>query len=416
MDDHNHHEILQSTYKKYHSTETALIRVQSDILIYLDNRRVVILVLFDLRAAFDTIDHVTLLHQLRHRPGIYHTALEWFKSYLTGRIQPVSIENHYSKPVTLQYGGPQGSVLGPLLYTIYTLLLGDFLRSAGISYHFAADNAQLNRSFDYNDPPSQVECLKVMQRCVSLVKYWMAQNKLKLNDDKTEVIFIPSPSYRKPPTLEKFSVDCTAIQNATAVRNIREMFDDAMTTSEQVTAICREAHFHLRNVGRIRKCIAYEACEKFIHALVTSRFDSWNSVLHDLPASHAIKQTIEDDPQSCAYSASHIKTLNGLAPQYLSSLLQPYSIEAFAFRSYYKKLAQPKARTKTYCERAFAYAASTLWNRLPGEIRSIITLNSFKISIKDFLFKSFNLQYLLTSMAKLSMILSVIGYSISLAL
>ena len=285
MDDHKHHEILQSAYKQYHSTETALIRVQNDILMHLDNKRGVILVLLDLSAAFDTIDHVTLLHQLRHRLGISHTALEWFKSYLTGRTQAVLIENHSSKPVTLQYGVPQGSVLGPLLYTIYTLPLGDLLRNAGISYHFYADDTQLYLSFDYNDPPSQIECLEAMQRCVSLVKYWMTQNKLKLNDDKTEVIFISSRFCLKPYALDKFAVDSTVIQPATAVRNIGVMFDDTMTMSEQVTSICKAAHFHLRNIGRIRKCITYEACEKIIHAFVTSRIDCCNSVLHGLPTS-----------------------------------------------------------------------------------------------------------------------------------
>ena len=83
------------------------------------------------------------------------------------------------------------------------------------------------------------------------------------------------------------------------------------------------------------------------------------------------------------------KALNGLAPQYLSSLLQPYSVEAYALRSNdNNKLVQPKARTKTYGERAFAYAAPTLWNRLPVEIRSITSVNCFKTSIKTLLFKS----------------------------
>jgi len=418
MDDHNHHEIMQSAYKQYHSTETALIRVQNDILTHLDNKRGVVLVLLDLSAAFDTIDHVTLLHQLHHRLGISHTALEWFKSYLTGRTQAVSIENDSSKPVTLQYGVPQGSVLGPLLYTIYTLPLGDLLRNAGISYHFYADDTQLYLSFDYNDPSSQLECLEAMQRCVSLVKYWMTQNKLKLNDDKTEVIFISSRFCQKPSALDKFAVDSTVIQPATAVRNIGVMFDNTMAMSEQVTAICRAAHFHLRNIGRIRKCITYEACDKLIHAFVTSRIDCCNSVLYGLPASqlnrlqrmiHIAARILTLTPPS-----SHMtpilknlhwlpieqrihykillltfKALNGLAPQYLSSLLQPYSVEAYALRSNdNNKLVQPKARTKTYGERAFACAAPTLWNRLPVEIRSITSVNCFKTSIKTLLFKS----------------------------
>ena len=85
MDNYNLHEVMQSAYKQFHSTETALIRVQNDILVNMDKKRGVILVLLDLSAAFDTIDHATLLDVLQHRLGISGTALEWFKSYLSGR-------------------------------------------------------------------------------------------------------------------------------------------------------------------------------------------------------------------------------------------------------------------------------------------------------------------------------------------
>ena len=111
MDNHNLHEVMQSAYKKYYSTETALVRVQNDILTHIDNKHGVILVLLDLSAAFDTIDHKTLLHQLRHRMGISGTALEWFRSYLTGRTQAVCIEGEYSTAAPLQFGVPQGSCL-----------------------------------------------------------------------------------------------------------------------------------------------------------------------------------------------------------------------------------------------------------------------------------------------------------------
>ena len=418
MDDHNLHEILQSAYKQHHSTETALVRVQNDILTHLENKRGVILVLLDLSAAFDTIDHMTLLDQLHHRLGISDTALQWFNSYLTGRTQSVTIGNESSKPVPLRYGVPQGSVLGPLLYTIYTLPLGNLLRDAGISYHLYADDTQLYLSFDYSDPASQLQCLEAMQQCVSLVKDWMTKNKLKLNDDKTEVLFVSSRYCLKPTALDKFTVDNTVIQPASAVRNIGIMFDSTMTMSAQVTAICRAAHFHLRNIGRIRKCITYEACDKLIHAFVTSRLDCCNSTLYGLPDSqlnrlqrmmHIAARILTLTPPS-----NHItpilkqlhwlpirqrihykillltfKALNGLAPLYLSNLLRPYNVEAYALRANnFNKLDQPKARTKTYGERAFSYAAPNLWNNLPMEIRSITTVDLFKSSIKTFLFKS----------------------------
>ena len=189
METNDLNEKMQSAYKKLHSTETALIRVQNDILTSLDNKCGVILVLLDLSAAFDTIDHETLFHQLQHRLGITGTALQWFVSYLSGRTQSVSVENASSKPSPLQFGVPQGSVLGPLLYTIYTLPLGDILRRSNISYHLYADDTQLYLSFNFHEPSSQTACLEQIQQGVTDVKEWMLKNKLKLNDYNRSYVY-----------------------------------------------------------------------------------------------------------------------------------------------------------------------------------------------------------------------------------
>jgi len=125
--------------------------------------------------------------------------------------------------------------------------------------------------------------LNKMQKCVSEVKAWMTENKLKLNDDKTEVMFIASDYYRKLIALENISIDSTVIVPTSSVRNIGVIFDHALTMKNQVTTVCRSLHLHLRNIGSIRKCISHEACEKLIHALVTSRLDNGNATLYGLP-------------------------------------------------------------------------------------------------------------------------------------
>ena len=251
MDNHNLHEVMQSAYKKYHSTEIALVRVQNDILTHIDNKHGVILVLLDLSAAFDTIDHKTLLHQLRHRMGISGAALEWFHSYLTGRTQAVCIEGEYSTAVPLQFGVPQGSVLGPLLYTIYTLPLGDLLRKQGVSYHLYADGTQLYLAFDFSETTSQHESLNKLQNCVSRIKSWMTTNKLMLNESKTEVIRISSNYFNDQVSINQFSVNDTIVIPASSVRNIGVMFDNTMSMKNHVTSLCKAAHFHLRNIGQL---------------------------------------------------------------------------------------------------------------------------------------------------------------------
>ena len=126
--DNDLNESLQSAYKKHHSCETALLRVPNDILKSIDDKQCVVLLLLDLSAAFDTVDHKILLHRPRSRFGIKGKALSWLQSYLTDRSQSVQIDGFTSSVRPLRFGVPPGSVLGPLLYLLYTAPLGDLIR------------------------------------------------------------------------------------------------------------------------------------------------------------------------------------------------------------------------------------------------------------------------------------------------
>ena len=173
---------LQSAYRSGHSTETVLLRVVNDILSALDNNKVSALLLLDLSAAFDTIDHNILLSRLRSFFGIQSTALEWFGSYLSDRYQCVSVNNKSSTLSPLMYGVPQGSVLGPLLFVLYTAPLSDVISRHSVSHHLYADDTQLLKSFS---PDQFSAAASVLQTCADGTKDWMTENQLKLNDDKT---------------------------------------------------------------------------------------------------------------------------------------------------------------------------------------------------------------------------------------
>ena len=110
---------FQSAYKAHHGTETALLRVNNDILTALDNGEITALILLDLSAAFDTVDHSILLERLQSCIGVGGTALKWCCSYLFGRNHRVCIGDSVSDPVYLNYSVPQGSVLGPQWFLIY---------------------------------------------------------------------------------------------------------------------------------------------------------------------------------------------------------------------------------------------------------------------------------------------------------
>ena len=118
MLEHSLLEPAQSAYRRNHSMESALLQVRSDVLQATDGKKCVMLVLLDPSAAFDTIDHDILLLRLEIDIGVCGSALAWFRSYLSGQIQSVRINNTTSQPQPLHYGVPQGSVVGPVLFTV----------------------------------------------------------------------------------------------------------------------------------------------------------------------------------------------------------------------------------------------------------------------------------------------------------
>ena len=184
MSANNLMESMQSAYRCNHSTETALLRVQNDILRSMDNQKVTMLLLLDLSAAFDTVSHSILIRRLKDRIGVSGKALEWFISYLSDRKQSVCINNSHSECVNLKYGVPQGSVLGPILFTIYTLPLADVVKKHGVDYHFYADDTQLYMSFTPSSTNSD-DSVDKLKHCLTDIKNWMSKNMLKRNTDKT---------------------------------------------------------------------------------------------------------------------------------------------------------------------------------------------------------------------------------------
>ena len=190
--ENNLHDPLQSAYRKQHSTETALIKIQHDIVQALDSGRVAALVFLELSAAFDSIDHAILLERLKETHGISGDALLWMASYLRQRCQQVIIGEDASADVTLGYGVQQGSVLDPKLYSIYTRPLGNIIRHHKLDVHFYADDTQLYVSFMNSDREERTAAVTRLNDCIRDVRTWLTRNMLKLNEEKMEVILFTS--------------------------------------------------------------------------------------------------------------------------------------------------------------------------------------------------------------------------------
>ena len=139
------------------------------------------LLLLDLSVAFDIVNHSLLLSHLENSFGITGTVLQWFHFYLTGRSQFVKIDDTKSSVMDLTMGVPQGSVLGPILYLLYTAPLTEIIRSHGLVYHFYADDTQLYITSDCDVDVARL----CRENCVTDTCHWMDVNELKLNHKKT---------------------------------------------------------------------------------------------------------------------------------------------------------------------------------------------------------------------------------------
>lgn len=406
-------EPFQSGFRRGHSTETALIRVVNDLLIAADSGACSILVLLDLSAAFDTICHSLLLDRLENWLGLSGAVLNWFRSYLTNRAQFVGLGNYNSDTVPVRQGVPQGSVLGPILFNIYMLPLGQIIRKHGLGYHCYADDTQI-----YITTSPDVHCsLIALRGCLAEISIWMHNNFLKLNGSKTELMQIGTvAATRKAEQISLIVDSCTVIPTS-QVRNLGVIFDPQLSFEAHIKHISKTAFFHLRNIARLRPFLSFADTERLIHAFITTRLDYCNALFSGLPAKSLSKlQYIQNSAArvlTCTSPREHItpvlsqlhwlpvnaridfkililtyKALHGTAPEYLCDLISPYTPSRSLRSTNSLSLHQPSCKLKTMGERAFSYKAPKLWNVLPLPVRNAPTLGYFKKLIKTHLFKT----------------------------
>ena len=268
---------FQSAYRKGYSVETALLKVKEEILCAFANQNGVLLVLFDLSAAFDTVDHKILLSHLKNF-GVTNVALHWIRSYLSDRSQCVCINEVKSSKFLLCCGVPQGSVVGPILFSIYTLSLSTVLAKHNLCHYFYAYDTQIYLPFRPKCTGSYDESKSRLESCISDVQIWMANNFLKLNDSKSEFLIL-RPS-RQSAHLSKVSAQLAIgrcqVSPAVSARNIGVIFDGTMSMDKQIRLVCKIAFHQLHNTRSIRKFLDRDALQTLVHALVTPKMDFFN--------------------------------------------------------------------------------------------------------------------------------------------
>ena len=403
----------QSAYRKFHSAETALLRIHSDLVENVCMGKTSILVFLDLSAAFDTVDHQILLSDLASY-RIEGKALQLLESYLSDRTQCVAVGESVSEPRPLLYGVPQGSVLGPILFLVYTSSLVLLLEAHGVGYHFYADDTQLYIKID-----NVQELKEKITLLLGDIRKWMYERKLKLNDSKTEIMIVRG-NLRNIPfgdfgVLNLGNVELAPVQSA---KNLGVFFDSALSFRMQVNSVVKQCSFHIRNLYMIRKFLNKESILILVHSLILSKVDYCNSLLLGLPsctlkklqsvlnrAARLIFQLPPRVPTTSYMIELHwlpvrarvefkiclitFKALKFQYPQYIVDLLTPVTVGIVMLRSADDpfRLLEPRAvGERAFADRSFSYAAPRLYNRLPVSLKQVNSVESFKKHLKAFLF------------------------------
>ena len=251
----------QSTNRQHHSTETVLLKVKNDNLMNMEDQRVTLLVLLDLSAAFDTVDHGILLDRLQFEFGISGSALNCNESYPSNRTQRISIDGILSNIFNLKSGIPQGSCLGPLLSSLYASKLFKVVESRPPNPHYYVDDTQLYISFTPGNYLGS-RSLTAMESCIVDISQWMHTDKLKMNTDKTGCLLIGTRQpLQKVRNISIVSVGESQIVSSCEVRNLGTWFDSKMSMLTRITRTCLSAFHYLHNTRRVRKYLSRPVTE-----------------------------------------------------------------------------------------------------------------------------------------------------------
>ena len=387
------------------------------------------MVLFDLTAAFDTIEHEDLKDLLDLDFGIRDLALAWLASYLgtesDSRTESVVIDGVTSKPVRVVRGVPQGSVVGPELFIMYVNSLRKVAEQYGVSIHQFSDDTTIYLEFCFPpECPDLFDALRILSSCAGDLVDWFAYNWVKLNPPKSDCLYCAPAELADKLPLIPLRVGEHVLPPSDSARVLGVMLSSDMSMDKQISAVTKAANFNLYRLGKIRSHLTTEATKILAHALVISRIDYANSLLAGLPKSK-IKplQSVQDSAARLIHRGSYsseesrfrlhwlpvtsrilfkilllvFDCLQGLAPAYLQKAITLHipgrsglrsnarSLEAKAVKSSRRK----KRRSRlfpSYQRRSFTTFAPVYWNVLPAAVRSTTNRGDFKRLLKTHLF------------------------------
>ena len=400
---------FQSAYRKGCSTETALLHTVNSIRLNMDASRATLAVGLDLSAAFDTVSHSLLLQRLAVSFGFHGPVLLWVESYLSGRSQFVCIDNFHSSPLPLDSGVPQGSVLGPLLFSLYTAPVSRIFSHFCVNFQQYADDILAYTPVDSSASPE----ISNLEACLSCLCTWLSLNYLVVNQDKSETILFGSG--KRLATLSDMKsvlVAGSPVTLSSSIKVLGVFLDNTLSMNCQIASVCKAASFHTRALSHIRSSLNTKVANSIACALVHSRFDYCNSLYPSLSTSNLNKLRRAQNRvakvvynRNCSSSSGNLTKLHWLpidariryktvslthkilhtgSPLYLATLLKPCAPVRVLRSAQSKVLEVPRIRSVAGSF-AFAHYAPVVWNSIPLSVREP-TAVTFHCALKSHLF------------------------------
>ena len=391
----------QSGFRKKHSCHTASIRLVDTWLQNINNNKINGAVFLDLKKAFDLVNHEILLEKI----SLYlqnDTITNLLKSYLNERIQTVCINGNMSSFKCIKHGVPQGSILGPLLFSLYINDLPLHISSPNTSLELFADDSSLHTaSTDINDVNN------TLQLSLHEIQNWCQNNKMILHPDKTKSMLITTRQKRQVNELKlNLTIKDLPIEQVKDHKVLGIIIDENLSWEKHITYLYKQLSSNLFLLSKLKPYLNSACLKLFFNAHILSRLNYSDTVWNVATDNHlkrleslyrrGIKMISPEKHITTEQKIKNLnllnlkdhfyfnsvcltfKVLNNLAPKYLLDNLK------FSNRSESINLIIPYIRINKY-KQSFTFNAPKNWNSLPKEIRNIKTIGMFKNSVKRFL-------------------------------
>ena len=338
---------------------------------------------------------------------------------MTDHSQKIVLNDSNNKPAVsdcaiLKQGIPQGSVLVPILFTLYTSPLSDICREHDVSFQSYADDQQIYLSFSPTQPGGKDKCLQSLVACISDIHLWMRTNLLKLNNDKTELIVLGTRPQVSKVGEVSIMISNDTISTVSSVQNLGILFDKELKWTVHINHLTSNLYYILRKVAHVQHLLNEKATKTIIQALMLSTIDYCNSIYQGAPT-YAINKLQTLQNMGCRiikrlrkydHITPHLmelhwlkikehivykvcvlmyKCIKGLAPQYLFKVvIKDHGCSLWS--TTLNNLPTVRCNTAIAHNSAFSSTSPRLWNMLPNDIKSSSDLEAFKTRLKAFLF------------------------------